>query len=76
MNRSVGNPLPALLIGAGNSFKEIVLAAAPQGLQGRARRNAWMAVSDDAVRARAREEAAHAMGLALVGPLLGQAAGT
>ena len=73
------NPLPLLptvFVGAGSALKEIALTAAPQGFQGRARRNAWLAIADDRVRARDRAEAADALGLALVGPLLGRAAGT
>jgi hypothetical protein len=77
--RSAVNPLPLLpvvLVGAASALQEIVLTAAPQGLQGGSRRNAWLAVADDDVRARDRAEAADALGLALVGPLLRRAAGS
>lgn len=73
------NPLPLLpvvLVGAGTALKELAITAAPQGFQGRARRNAWLAMADDDIRARDRAEAAEAMGLALVGPLLGRASGS
>jgi hypothetical protein len=68
--------LPVVLVGVGSTLKELALTAAPQGLQGGSRRNAWLAVADDDVRAHDRAEAAHALGLALVGPLLGRAAGS
>lgn len=40
---------------------ELLLLLAPHGGQLTARRNAWSAMSDDAVRARARQEAAAAL---------------
>lgn len=69
--------VPVVLSGLVAAAREIALVAAPQGLQGGARRNAWLALVDDGVRARDRAEAASAMGLALaaVRPELGRAAG-
>ncbi|MDQ1687110.1 MAG: hypothetical protein QOK42_85 [Frankiaceae bacterium] len=72
------NPLPFLpvvFVGAGTALKELAMVASPQGFQGRARRNAWLAMADDDVRAQDREEAARAMRLALARPMLGRAAG-
>ncbi len=43
------------------TFQNLTLALLPHGGQGAARRNAWSAVSEDAVRARARREAERAM---------------
>lgn len=75
--RSTAAYVPAALSAAVATARELVLVAAPQGLQGGARRNAWRALVDDSARARDRAEAAAAMGLALaaVRPDLGRAAG-